>query len=189
MKQTPFFDSFISFSGISTVVVVEPSIYSKILNHFSGATLPHQPYESLPDFYENIWVFHQNIGMGKILIFQDPPNNHLEEASWLTFQVFFSSSEKQVSMHIRQLSLITISPHLANDYPTTWSIIPGLGYVVNKHVDRKSPKDRVVGPLPHGRMGVALTTYDTWDDPPTNAGCLYCWYSWIQKKSHHEEKF
>ena len=26
-----------------------------------------------------------------------------------------------------------------------------LGYVVNNHGDRKSPKDRVMGPLPNGR--------------------------------------
>ena len=30
---------------------------------------------------------------------------------------------------------------------STWRIIPGLGYVVNNHGDRISPKDRVVGPL------------------------------------------
>ena len=30
----------------------------------------------------------------------------------------------------------------------TCRIIPGLGYVVNNHGDRKSPQDRVVGP--HG---------------------------------------
>ena len=42
--------------------------------------------------------------------------------------------------------------------------------MVNKHGDHKSPKDRVVGPLPNGRFmaykwGMILTTYDTWDDP------------------------
>ena len=45
----------------------------------------------------------------------------------------------------------------------TWRIIPGLGYVVNDHGDRKSPKDRVVGPLPNGRFMAykwgLLTTY------------------------------
>ena len=45
----------------------------------------------------------------------------------------------------------------------TWRIIPGLGYVVNNHGDRKSPKDRFVGPLPNGlfmssKWGL-LTTY------------------------------
>ena len=44
---------------------------------------------------------------------------------------------------------------------------------MNNHGDRKSPKDRVVGPLPNGRTlwlingGPILTTYDTWDDPPS----------------------
>ena len=37
---------------------------------------------------------------------------------------------------------------------TTWRIIPGLGSVVNNHGDRKSPKDRVVGPLPNGLNGL-----------------------------------
>ena len=32
----------------------------------------------------------------------------------------------------------------------TWRIIPGLVSVVNNHGNRKSPKDRVVGPLPNG---------------------------------------
>ena len=38
----------------------------------------------------------------------------------------------------------------------------------------KSPKDRVVGPLPfmaelHGlKRGVIPTTYPNWDDPPSN---------------------
>ena len=33
---------------------------------------------------------------------------------------------------------------------STWMIIPVDGSVVNNHGDRKSPKDRVVGPLPNG---------------------------------------
>ena len=41
--------------------------------------------------------------------------------------------------------------------------------VVINHGDRKSPKDRVIGPLPNGLkvlyMGVILTTYKSWDDP------------------------
>ena len=32
----------------------------------------------------------------------------------------------------------------------TWRIIPGLGYVVKNHGYHKSPKDRLVGPLPNG---------------------------------------
>ncbi len=32
--------------------------------------------------------------------------------------------------------------------------LPGLGYGVNIHGDRKSPKDRVVGPLPNGLNGL-----------------------------------
>ena len=38
----------------------------------------------------------------------------------------------------------------------------------------KSPKDRVVGPLPNGlsmankNMGVILTTYNSWDDSPSS---------------------
>ena len=45
--------------------------------------------------------------------------------------------------------------------------------MVNNHGDRKSPKDRVVGPLPNGRTpwlingGTLLTTYIHWDDPPS----------------------
>ena len=37
---------------------------------------------------------------------------------------------------------------------STWRIIPGLGYVVNNHGDHKSPKDRVVVPLPNGLNGL-----------------------------------
>ena len=37
----------------------------------------------------------------------------------------------------------------------SWRIIPGLGYVVNNHADRKSPKDRGVGPLPYMAMKMA----------------------------------
>ena len=49
--------------------------------------------------------------------------------------------------------------------PPTWRIIPWLGYVVNNHCDRKSSKDRVVGPLPNClfmacKWGL-LTTYNT----------------------------
>ena len=44
--------------------------------------------------------------------------------------------------------------------PTKKQLKPGsllggsfqLGYVVNNHRDRKSPKDRVVGPFPNGRF-------------------------------------
>ena len=58
----------------------------------------------------------------------------------------------------------------------TWRIIPGLvsAYFFYYHGDRKSPKDRVVGPLPFMAfvnglyMGVILTTYKSWDDPPSN---------------------
>ena len=52
--------------------------------------------------------------------------------------------------------------------PCTWSIIPGLGYVVNNQGDRKSPKDRVVGPLLKAmayKWGVILRP--SWDDPPS----------------------
>ena len=45
-----------------------------------------------------------------------------------------------------------------------------LGYVVNNHSnhsDRKSPKDRVVGPLPNCLGGIQ-TTYIHWDDPPSS---------------------
>ena len=51
--------------------------------------------------------------------------------------------------------------------PVTWRIIPGLGYVVHKNGDHKSPKDRLVGPLPNGlSMAAILTTYvRNWDDP------------------------
>ena len=46
--------------------------------------------------------------------------------------------------------------------PTAWRIIPGLGYVVNNHGDRKSPRPGVVGPLPNGLisfyMGVTSLT-------------------------------
>ena len=44
----------------------------------------------------------------------------------------------------------------------SWRIIPGLGYVVSDHGDRKSPKDRVV-PFLSGRFMVceerSLTAY------------------------------
>ena len=45
------------------------------------------------------------------------------------------------------------------------------GSVVNNHGDHTAP--RVAGPLPNGhehglyKWGVILTTYDTWDDPPS----------------------
>ena len=46
--------------------------------------------------------------------------------------------------------------------------------MVNDHGDRKSPKDRVVGPLPYMAMKMAeinggdpITTYIHWDDPPS----------------------
>ena len=44
--------------------------------------------------------------------------------------------------------------------------------MVNFHGDWKSPKDRVVGPLPNGRTlwlihGGLLTAYKSWDDPPS----------------------
>jgi len=35
-----------------------------------------------------------------------------------------------------------------------------LGYVINKHGDRKSSKDRVVGPLPNGRTSWLLNGGD-----------------------------
>ena len=49
--------------------------------------------------------------------------------------------------------------------------------MVNNHGDRKSPKDRVVGPHPNGRnlwlinQGL-LTTYKSCDDPPSK-GCSF----------------
>ena len=50
--------------------------------------------------------------------------------------------------------------------------LPVDGSVVNNHGDRKSPKDRVVVPLPNGRTPWlvnrgTLTTYIHWDDPPS----------------------
>ena len=36
----------------------------------------------------------------------------------------------------------------------TANITKHLGYVVNNHGDRMSPKDRVVGPLPNGLNGL-----------------------------------
>ena len=53
--------------------------------------------------------------------------------------------------------------------------------MVNTHGDCKSPKDRVVGPLPNGRFmayiyiygGDPFTTYDTWDDPPSANANLF----------------
>ena len=91
----------------------------------------------------------------------------------------------------------------------TWRIIPGLGYVVNNHGDPKSPKDRVVGPLPNGLnclyMGVILTTYKSLDDPPSTLplpGCftkkeppepleqsqmLYCFLSFTEHKQFQHD--
>ena len=51
-------------------------------------------------------------------------------------------------------AILTAGPYL-EDHPRTW--------MVNNHGDRKSPKDRVVGPLPNGlfmayKWGL-LTTY------------------------------
>ena len=61
----------------------------------------------------------------------------------------------------------------------TW-IIPGLGYVVNKHADCKCPKHRVVGPLPNllkwlykwggdpnhvSSMGIAIPPSSEWQSP------------------------
>ena len=45
---------------------------------------------------------------------------------------------------------------MCSDSPHTWRIIPRprLGSVVNNHGDRKSPEDRVVGPLPNGLTGL-----------------------------------
>ena len=55
-----------------------------------------------------------------------------------------------------------------------------LGHVVNKHGDRNSPKDRVVGPLPNGLSMACkwwlLTTYKSWDDPPSSSP-LAIWFS------------
>ena len=48
----------------------------------------------------------------------------------------------------RTFTIRAMKPWLFRVY--TWIIIPGLGYVVNSHGDHKSPKDRVVGPLPNG---------------------------------------
>ena len=44
--------------------------------------------------------------------------------------------------------------------------------MVNNPGDRKSPKDRVVGPLPNGlftayKWGLLTTYSTTWDDPPS----------------------
>ena len=44
--------------------------------------------------------------------------------------------------------------------------------ILKKHGDPKSLKDQVVGPLRNGHehglvMGVTLTTYNPWDDPPS----------------------
>ena len=42
--------------------------------------------------------------------------------------------------------------------------------VVNNHGDSKSPRPGVVGPLPNVmayKWGVILTTYKSWDDPPS----------------------
>ena len=40
------------------------------------------------------------------------------------------------------------------EIPPTWRIIPGLGYVVNNHGDRKSPFHGVMGPLINGLNGL-----------------------------------
>ena len=53
-----------------------------------------------------------------------------------------------------------------------------LGYVVNSHGDRQSPKDRVVGPLPNGRTSWLTNGGDpnhlqVLDDPPS--GCSLKW--------------
>ena len=60
----------------------------------------------------------------------------------------------------------------------TWRIIPGWSKWLITHGDRKSPKDRVVGPLSKMAFlwlikgGDPNYTYDTWDDPPRIVGFL-----------------
>ena len=53
----------------------------------------------------------------------------------------------------------------------TWRIIPVSKWLIT--MVSKSPFSRVVGPLPNGRFMASkwglLTTYDTWDDPPSRA--------------------
>ena len=44
--------------------------------------------------------------------------------------------------------MLQLSAAKTGESLNTWRIIPGLGYVVNNYGDRKSPKDRFVGPLP-----------------------------------------
>ena len=49
-----------------------------------------------------------------------------------------------------------------------------LGYVVNNHGDRKSPTDRVMGPLPNGLTSWLINGGDpnhvskSWHDPPSS---------------------
>ena len=74
----------------------------------------------------------------------------------------FLKSSKIGSQHqavIMTEELFSFPQHLASRNPT-WRIIPGLGYVINNHGDRKSPKDRVVGPLPNGRTSWLINEGD-----------------------------
>ena len=53
----------------------------------------------------------------------------------------------------------------------TWRIIPVSKWLIT--MVSKSPKDRVVGPLPNGLTpwltngGDPITTYKSWEDPPS----------------------
>ena len=70
---------------------------------------------------------------------------------------------------------------------STWRIIPISKWWITMVC--KSP--RVVGLLPNGRtswlknMGVILTTYDTWDDPPSSSpGAIFSPCRWISSSAH-----
>ena len=80
------------------------------------------------------------------------------------------SSQRYVPLPILRLAVAKMGSEMIasagghlEDHPRTckWLIT-----MVNK-----SPKDRVVGPLPNGlkglEMGVILTAYKSWDEPPS----------------------
>ena len=77
-----------------------------------------------------------------------------------------------------------LCPHVVADAPgdreawerivgslNTWRIIPVSKWLITRTMAIKSPKDRVVGPLPNSlfmayKWEFFQTTYDTWDHPP-----------------------
>ena len=86
-----------------------------------------------------------------------PGNDHISPFKGTFESMIFRLSRLTWDMFSRSLegTLPPIKTHTghAGHATPTWRIIhhPIVSKVVNNHSDRKSPKDRVVGPLPNGR--------------------------------------